>query len=106
MLRKPIAIEMYEGVYDFLTKSDYREERFERQDVFNKLYPIDPAQDIIPEGKLYPSLFERVERHTDAHGDGTVFAHILQHLDGEYLLDIRANVHESMFVVTKLENIS
>lgn len=103
MLRKPVSILMFEGTYDFLTKSDYREERLERQEVFDKLYPIDPEQDVIPEGKLYPSLFERVERHTDAHGDGVVFAHILQHLEGEYLLDIRANIHESMYVVTKLK---
>ena len=102
MLRRPSSILMYEGVYDFLTKSGEESEHGERQKVFDQLYPIDPVQDVTPLYRLQPDFYERVERHVDAFGDGAMFAMILQHLEGEYLLDIRANIHESMFVVTKL----
>lgn len=102
MLRRPVSIIMYEGVYDFLTKSGEEVEHAQRQNVFDKLYPIDPVQDVTPLNRLQPDFYERVERHVDTFGDSAMLAMILQHLEGEYLLDIRANIHESMFVVTKL----
>jgi len=102
MLRRPVSILMYEGVYDFLTKSGEDSEHGGRQKVFDILYPIDPVQDVTPLYKVQPDLFERVERHVDVFGDGAMLAMILQNLEGEYLLDIRANIHESMFVITKL----
>ncbi len=102
MLRKPISVLIYYDVYDFLTATGSAIEIASRLKAFDKCYPIDPVQDIPRAYGIQPDLYERVERHVDDHGNGTIFVRILQELEGEYLLDIRANAHDTMFVVTQL----
>lgn len=95
MLRVPKSVEVFVDVYAFLSATTG--EVGERMRAFDKQYPIDPIIDV-DSGFLY----DRVERHVDDNGETVVFAEILKEMEGEYLLEMRANIHESMFVVTQL----
>lgn len=98
MLRKPTSIETYSDAYRFIMFIDASK----RKAAFNAAFPIDPVEDIIPEGETEPDWFERIERHTDEVGDAAVLAAVLNYMDGEYLLELRSNIHEAQWIVTTL----
>lgn len=102
MLLTPISVEQYEDVYAFLTNVSLQRDEIERRAAFDKHYPIDPVIDLIPDGETSPDLYERVERHVDDHGNGSILVTLLGELEGNYLLDVRANAHETCYVVTRV----
>jgi hypothetical protein len=98
MLRKPTSIESYSDAYSFIMFTDASK----RKAAFNAAFPIDPIEDVIPEGETEPDWFERIERHTDEKGDAAVLAAVLNHMDGDYLLELRSSIHEAQWIVTTL----
>jgi hypothetical protein len=93
---------MYPDAYSFIMDAPLQNTVRERKEAFNRRFPIDPQEDVIEEGQVEPDWYERVERHADELGSGTILAALLNELDGEYLLEMRANIHESQFVVTRI----
>jgi len=106
MLRAPVSVQAYACAYDFIKgwwnlSTPLGEANNERLEAFNKVFPVDPILDPVEEGEE-PELQFRVERHTDDLGDVAVIALVLNAMPDEYLLDVRSNAAESMFVITKL----
>jgi hypothetical protein len=83
-------------------KSVSAEQVAKRKAAFNAAFPIDPVEDVINEGETEPSWFDRIERHVDDKGDATVLAAVLNNLEGDYLLELRASIHENSWIVTTL----
>lgn len=101
MLREPEQVSVYRDADHFIREwwgvRSYLED--DRYIAFNKVYPFDPVLDVENE------LEYRIERQVDEHGDAAVLVSVLNEMTGEYLLDVRSNAHESMFVVTKLKSV-
>lgn len=102
MLRTPKTVINYDDAYSFIMKSTSNEQVAQRKRAFNAAYPIDPVEDVIPDGGVEPDWFERIERHVDEKGDAAVLAAVLNHLDGDYLLELRSSIHEAQWIVTTL----
>lgn len=91
---------MYEGAQQFILGSESAEERALRREAFNFAFPYNPDIDVVDNPK--ENFIDRIERHIEENGDTKVLAKVLQALEAAYLMDVRANAHETWYVITEL----
>ena len=102
MLLQIISVISYIDAEEFLSVAD-SVELTARRESFDKLYPVDNDLDVVVDG-VEESWLWRLERYVDEFGDTTIIAKILADLNGNYLMDIRSNAHESSYVITKVNS--